>query len=51
MVGAGGVGVNKLRDALGVNVDFIDEPEEKTADGTVRPKKKRTPQAKVKARD
>ena len=49
MVGAGGAGINKLREALGVNVDFSDEPEDKTVDGTGKAKKKRSPQAKVKA--
>ena len=48
MVGAGGAGINKLREALGVNVDFSDEPEDK-ADGTGKAKKKKSPQAKVKA--
>jgi hypothetical protein len=48
VVGAGGAGINKLREALGVNVDFSDEPEG-GADGTGKAKKKKSPQAKVKA--
>jgi len=47
VIGAGGAGINKLREALGVNVDFYDEPEDKVVEGTG--KAKNSPQAKVKA--
>ena len=50
IVGTGGASVNKLRDALGVNVDFSDE-QDKGDDGAGKPKKKKTAAlAKVKVR-
>lgn len=47
IVGSGGAGVNKIRDDLGVDLDFSDEPE-KAADG--KKKKASTALAKIKVR-
>ncbi|KAF8320852.1 hypothetical protein DL93DRAFT_2107528 [Clavulina sp. PMI_390] len=49
IVGSGGSGVNKLREELGVKIDFIDDTE-KTDDGKAKKKKAGTAKVKINGR-